>query len=331
MTNTGEKPLVSIICPAYNAETTINETIKTILNQTYSNIEIIIVDDGSSDNTEQICKVLAKKDHRIKFYHIDNHGVAYARNYALKRAEGKYISFVDADDYIKPITIENMVEAAESNNKMLITCKYWHGSKHTVAEFHDYKSNDNPFTEIVPLTKYRFTNKYTHSVVWGALYHRDLLKNLEFRSDLYIGEDTFFFSEALHRAREIVFIDDVYYYYTILETSLAHKKFSKKNLTEITAWEDVCALFSREESDFYNECEAQLCWTCIKIYERAIESHYDIEEDLDIVYTKVKRHSSSLMRSPEIHKSKKAYAFLFLFFPKMMSHLNLRKILKLKV
>ena len=328
MKDNTESPLVSIICPAYNAEGTIKDTLKTILNQTYRNIEIIIVDDGSTDGTVAVCEDLAKEDLRIKLYHIENHGVAYARNFALQHAKGYYICFVDADDLLKPVAVEKMLFAAINYGKMLVICKYWHGAKHSSVEFFNYETKDNPVVEEIDFNKFRFTNKYTHSVVWGALYHRDLLSELKFRPDLFIGEDTYYFAEALYKAREIAFVDDVYYYYMVIDSSLAHRKYEHKHMTEINAWEDVCNLFSSETLDFYNECRAQLCWTCIKNYERAIESNYNIKEDLDLMYFKAKENNKYLMASKELPISKKIYALFFLCFPNLMSSLNLRRFSK---
>ena len=115
---------VSIIVPVYNAEKTIERCIKSILKQTYNNIEIIIVNDGSTDNSLHICYELSKLDKRIIVIDTVNKGVSVARNIGIEKAKGDYIAFVDADDYVKENMYEKMVNYAEVNKVNLVFCNY---------------------------------------------------------------------------------------------------------------------------------------------------------------------------------------------------------------
>ena len=100
------KDLISIIIPVYNVENYVERCLESVLNQTYTNLEIIIIDDGSTDKSSKICEKYKKKDKRIKLSKISNKGTSYARNYAIKKAKGKYINFIDSDNYIE----SNMIE-----------------------------------------------------------------------------------------------------------------------------------------------------------------------------------------------------------------------------
>ncbi len=108
--------LISIIIPAYNIEKYIERCINSILNQTYKNLEIIIIDDGSKDKTSKICDIIAKSEKRIHVYHNKNHGVSYSRNYGIKKATGEYIAFIDGDDTIEKTYIEELYNKITNYN-----------------------------------------------------------------------------------------------------------------------------------------------------------------------------------------------------------------------
>src|SRR5690625_3677419 len=115
-----KKPLVTIIIPVYNVEKYIAECLNSVIRQTYSNIEVIIINDGSNDNSYEIIESYSKKYNNLKIIDQENKGQSVARNVGLTKAKGKYIYFLDSDDYIKDITIENLVSKMEENNLDLI-------------------------------------------------------------------------------------------------------------------------------------------------------------------------------------------------------------------
>lgn len=114
--------MISIIVPVYNAEKYLNRCISSLLNQTYYNLEIILVNDGSTDNSKKICKNAAKNDSRIKLINSVNEGVSLARNKGLKEANGDYISFVDSDDYVEPDYVEKMLLTLKSKKVDIVYC-----------------------------------------------------------------------------------------------------------------------------------------------------------------------------------------------------------------
>lgn len=116
--------LVTIIIPVYNGEKYIEKSINSIISQTYENIEILIINDGSTDKTEEILKKISHIDSRLHIIKINNQGVSYARNYGRKLAKGDYIMFVDADDYIEPETVESMLDIAEEKKADVVQCGY---------------------------------------------------------------------------------------------------------------------------------------------------------------------------------------------------------------
>lgn len=118
------KRKVSIIVPTYNGEKYIKKCVESIMNQTYSNIEIIIVNDGSTDSTKKIIEELKRKDNRIKLYSNKNKGVSFSRNFGIDKSTGEYIFFVDSDDHIKPNTIEIMMDIIKKYDCDVVRCNY---------------------------------------------------------------------------------------------------------------------------------------------------------------------------------------------------------------
>ena len=163
------RPLISVICPVYNAEDYLQQTLECIKNQTYKELEILLIDDGSIDNSLEICFIEAKKDERIKVIHTDNNGVASARNLGLSKVTGEYVSFIDSDDIVAPNFFEVMINAALRTNEAIVTCRYYNEEKHDYDSFSKIKRIDKPVViEVIDFTKYRYTNRYAHTVVWGG-------------------------------------------------------------------------------------------------------------------------------------------------------------------
>lgn len=219
---------VSIIVPVYNCEKWLKKCIDSIINQTYRDVEIILVDDESTDASPQICDSYTKTDKRVRVLHKKNGGVSSARNLGLKYATGAWVVFVDSDDYMDTYIIELAVNMAENEDNILLCwnakevnekvtpCAGLYIGKLTRCEalatiIANYQGNYN-------------LGKYVRAV-WGKLFRNDILKkyNIQFNKKLYIGEDAVFLLEYLQRV-DIVQVMDVHgYYYRILDNSAVRR------------------------------------------------------------------------------------------------------------
>ena len=219
--------LVSIIVPIYNSEKTIERCIKSIINQTYSNIEIILIDDGSTDKTEFICKKYEEEDERITFVKRDNSGVSNARNYGIKISKGKYIQFVDSDDYIDKYFVEKMVKSIEKNNADLVICGI------NIVKREKMYSNAIASKNIndLRIEKKIFNNLVDTGLIfyiWNKLYLKEYIQNL-FDNNMSLGEDVIFNLNYLKNVEKVNIIDDILYYYTMNEKGINIKNFSLNN------------------------------------------------------------------------------------------------------
>ncbi|MFR2794264.1 MAG: glycosyltransferase family 2 protein [Eisenbergiella sp.] len=214
---------VSIIVPVYNCKKYIEKCLDSVLNQTYHDIECIVVDDGSSDGSEEVIDRIGERDERVKVIHQKNSGVSSARNRALQLATGKYITFLDGDDYLGKGYIEQLVNAAEENSSELVICGY-----------QMVDTNGRVLKKIIPGKYVAFEHEewaYRISAVCGRLYRRDVWKRNHVNFEVGVrGEDvpiSCFFNRV---CRHIVTIQQAEYYYVQHKDSVTHNFRGLRNI-----------------------------------------------------------------------------------------------------
>ena len=222
-------PLISIIIPAYNAEKWLSECIHSIVNQTYPNVEVIIVDDGSTDATLQIANELARTQENIKVIHTENRGVCAARNMGLDTAQGEYITFLDADDCLITNALTVLYESLISHSAD-ISIGWKTNMKSDGTEIGcPYSRMQAVWTEKQGLEQSFLDHPATYAV-WGKLYKADLLKNIRFIEGKRVHEDSFFVFQCLMKQPKVVLCDDIVLRYRISENSASRAAFSDKFL-----------------------------------------------------------------------------------------------------
>lgn len=222
--------LISIIVPFYNVEQYIDRCIQSLITQTYRNIEILLVDDCSPDNTLEIAKKYTKTDARIKILQYEkNRGLGGARNYGIQNANGEYVLFVDSDDYIEANTIERLYEKAKNNNLCVLEANY----------LKEGESN----TEILPIRDY-FVNKvlsgkeYWESipiapvVAWNKFYKLSFLKENNIAFKLRKFEDVAFTAEVFMKAKRVMNINFPFYHYIVRDNSIMTETTSISHLED---------------------------------------------------------------------------------------------------
>ena len=230
--------LVSVVIPVYNVEKYLDRCIESIVNQTYRNLEIILVDDGSPDNCPEMCDNWAEKDNRIKVIHKKNAGLGMARNSGIEAATGTYILFIDSDDYIDLSTVEKCVcESEHDKNDIVVFGMCDAFADGTVAE-HPIKTGACKFTgkqiidEILPQL---FTNETGADIsVCNKMYRLELIKNngVRFYSEReFLSEDAVFNLEIFKYTESVSFVPEIFYYYYKNEKSLTHTY--KEDLQEL--------------------------------------------------------------------------------------------------
>lgn len=210
--------LVSIIVPVYNAEKYLTRCVESILNQSYRNIECILVDDGSIDDSADICDKFAQEDIRILCIHQKNAGVSAARNKGLDVANGDYLCFVDSDDYLALNMVEENLNIALKQQAEIVCFNYFNLSGEKILRSSTYKSGD---TNESILTS--FFKGITEKAIWNKFYKKSIWSNLRFPVDMRYAEDWFVLSKAFVIANKVIGNSGVYYFYnTLNENSIVH-------------------------------------------------------------------------------------------------------------
>lgn len=228
--------LISVIVPAYNVENYIEKCIKSILSQTYKNIELLIINDGSTDKTETICKKYAKEDQRLKLISSSNKGVSAARNIGLNEAKGEYIFFVDSDDWIEPETLMEMKLRLEMTDCDCIMCSYCQVNEYEKDIKNNVKREINKLKriytqkEIINAVCYMESpyRKIDMSVIWGILYKKSTINKVRFNENISIGEDFEFKYKVLLNVHSVICIESQYYNYLIRPQSAMRGIFDIK-------------------------------------------------------------------------------------------------------
>lgn len=208
--------LVSIIVPIYNVDQYLSECLDSIVKQTYTNLEIILVDDGSTDQCYEIAHGYEIRDSRIILLRKENGGAASAKNLGLNTAKGKYVALVDSDDYLDEKYIEILVNAIEQNDAEIAVCSYY---ECYVDQKYEHKVSNS-------LTKYtekqyleHFLNEWTCGIAWNKIFKKNLLKNVRYEEGHKI-DDEFFTYKAVLNSKNIVEIPVSLYYYRIRKTGI---------------------------------------------------------------------------------------------------------------
>lgn len=223
--------LISVIIPIYKVEDFLDECIASVVGQSYKNLEIILVDDGSPDNCPVICDEWALKDLRIKVIHKLNGGLSDARNVGIAVASGDYISFVDSDDWIDPKMYEMMMSAIETENADICSCGIMasYANKQEQLKIHSVVGNSEDILNMI------YSDTAYPVATWNKLYRRELWDEFCFPVGK-ICEDTFTTYLLVDRARKIVQIGDPLYHYRIRDNSIMTSAFCSKRMDEEEAW-----------------------------------------------------------------------------------------------
>lgn len=217
--------LITVIIPVYNVKPYLSKCLESVGKQSYKNLEIILVDDGSDDGSFSICKEFSKRDSRIKLYHTKNLGLSHARNVGLDHANGEYIVFVDSDDYIHENMISTMMDKAEDAD--LVICNYKKVLNDTKKEIpQDAKClKDDSWNYKQFWEHYYLKNLNVFCcVAWNKLYKRKLFKNIRYPIN-EIHEDEYIINDIVSRCNKIKIINDVLYCYVQRGNSIMHNSY----------------------------------------------------------------------------------------------------------
>ena len=213
---------VSVVVPVYNCDKYINKCLESISGQTFKDLEIILVDDGSTDASGELCDAFAKKDDRVKVYHKPNGGVSSARNFGLSKARGEYVMFVDSDDYILSDGIKKAEEYLLKSVDLIFFAPTENMLKHDSEKYKEMSRFD-------VIENYSVWQKYFYSP-WSKFFKKSIIAEhgLKFNEQMKYNEDAEFIHRYLVFCLNVCFVNDYFYKYTVRKGSLSHSMSLEK-------------------------------------------------------------------------------------------------------
>lgn len=341
------EPLVSIVVPVYNVSKYLGKNFETLKNQTYRNIEIIFVDDGSTDNSGKLCELYKSTDNRVKVIHKSNEGLGLARNTGISNSSGKYIMFIDSDDFVHEEMVERLLRNLIDTESDTSFCGYfeYYDEYNIIAKpaffnkkiFKNEEIYENVLLNMISSKPYEKKDSLLSMSVWHAIYSLDIIRenNILFPSEReYISEDIIFDIAYLKKSKKVCYISDSLYYYRCNNSqSLTHKysvdEFDKhKKVVEKIKKE---LSYFLEKEDYLNRTDRYLLGRLRTCIQKALSFKKTNSK------FKLYKHIKILVNDPEVIKVINRYPYsynpfgqkIFNYFVKIKFYIGLVLLVKL--
>ena len=315
--------LISVIVPVYRVEKYLNECIDSILSQTYENFELILVDDGSPDNSGKICDEYAEKDKRIKVIHKENGGVSSARNLGLDNANGEYVTFIDSDDFVDKRYLKALYNSLKDSGSDVSVCRF---SKYSSLGYSIYpedfpkstliKNNSDEFFDF--FSRYFSLKCHVFGSVWRCLFKKSTIGETRFDKNIRISEDLLFTTNVVFNSKNISFVNESLYFYR-MDNSSATSSY-KKSFFESQAQlsHELCVLFAKIDKKGFDKIlkryNALLCYYLLSNELKFRKSNPDYKENLKKIRKSELYKDFALFSGLKIVKSKMKIKLFIIWF-----------------
>lgn len=309
--------LISVIIPVYNPGDHLIKCLDSIINQTYKNLEIILVDDGSTDGSSKVCDEYAKKDNRIRCVHQNNSGVSSARNKGISLATGDYYHFPDSDDYIELDTYEYLLGLIVEHECDMVNFEYYvtyldHETTHLLSDDHYGLFGARDSHRLI-MTGEPFA--------WNKLFSKKLitangyLPGIKFREDIYRGEDSLFAHEATDRAEKVWFDKRTLYHYVQCEESAVRGKFRVSQLSALKLYDAYKPLYYEKYPELKIYFFPMMSHLMITLYYDMYTDDVDYKTEMSTVYKAFNEHLREVFRNCNISLKEQVKFRLFSLSP----------------
>lgn len=303
--------LVSVVVPIYGVEEYLKNCINSILKQSYINLEIILVNDGSPDKCGEICDEYSKIDNRVKVIHKKNGGLSDARNVGIEIATGKFITFIDSDDYISEDYIKLLLECLIKGQADISICKLKVTSNLQEKSLIENYETMEAFTSSEALKHMLYALKFSTSAC-GRMFKTDLFDDVRFPLNKY-SEDLFTIYKTFVKASKIVFISKEAYFYYVREDSITNEKFSLKHMDTIYALQNIKTDIVDLDSRLYPAYKSQMIEAIARILRMKPPMEHIVNNEL---WYEVKNYRMDVLLDKEASKRVRCYAALLIIGPR---------------
>ena len=303
-------PLISVVVPIYNVERYLEECIESILSQTYSNIEVVLVDDGSTDNCPAICDRYAAGNDRVKSVHRENGGLSAARNTGVKACDGDYVGFIDSDDYISPVFYEALYRAIKQSGVEMAAMRY--GVDFFDGEEHELGRDIEDASEYELLGEEQYQEEILYQKSWAGavwrLYSRDLAEKIYFPEGLYYEDDETAYRFAHGCGKVAVLKATDLYAYRQRPTSIMRGAFNPKKMESCL---EITRRMRCKMLEWYPQLSDATCSRCFAIC-RVVFSQIPKEDKAAQVtmWKELQEYSATVIRDPKARKKERLAALI---------------------
>ena len=309
----GEK--ISVIVPVYNVEAYLERCVESILQQTYAHFELILINDGSTDSSGQICDHLASQYENIKVYHIENAGVSNARNMGIQLATGSWVTFIDSDDFVTQDYLATLASAAEGLNVGFVIAPLHHIKNGIVTDLPSHSEKTELWSTEETMKELLMTTRTSFFPV-AKLFKRDLLADEKFNTNYHLAEDALFLTELLLKTRcSCVFIDKPVYYYDHREGS-ATTSVNRHVFDTIEVYQQIIAQVSQAFPNLKYELINRECWSYITVYDKIIfTSREEYQKEKADLRTWIVQHRHEIWKDAYFTTFRKVAIFSLVISP----------------
>lgn len=257
---------ISIIIPVYNVEKYLSRCIRSLLNQTFSDFEILLIDDGSTDKSGEICNEYSKNFDFIKVYHKDNGGLSDARNYGIDKSRGKYVTFVDPDDFVHKDYLKTLFELVQED-EVQVSCisgvRYLEGSKIPNTGH----SSENVVNTTDGLRNMLIRKGFGVSA-WGKLFEKEMFRTIRFpKGKIY--EDIFTIPYVIAKSEKIAYKEEYMYYYFVRKDSITHAEFDSRNLMMLEGLNKLSEFIMANYPELKDAMQCRYIWDILSLINKA--------------------------------------------------------------
>ena len=312
------KPLVSILIPIYNTEEFLPKCLDSIVNQIYSNLQVVIIDDGSKDRSLSIAQKYANQNPCIEVYHQENQGVASTRNNLLDKAKGDYVLFVDSDDWCELDMVDFLINKAIANNADIVTCSV--------------VKNDEPFVSDIFLEEIWdqekavlefLRHKIFNGSLWNKLIKTSLLHNLKFYCGIFYGEDALFLWEVLQNVNNIVVTNKVLYHYRMNNNSLSHLSWTPdKKGTGKFVWKKITEETEKRWPQYIDIVKVRAALEDMWALYYASASAYHYDNNIKVRQQNIRNNLGRIIKSDIASRNMKIYALISSLSYKLLKYIH---------
>lgn len=290
---------ISIIVPVYNVEIYLERCVESILKQTYTNFELLLINDGSTDQSGELCDQLVSKNGNIKVFHLKNAGVSNARNVGIQNSTGEWITFVDSDDFITNDYLETLISAVDGDDSIGFSIARLHHIKNgQITELPVFSGKEEKWSTEQTIRELLTTSKTSFFPV-AKLFRREIISDFTFNTDYHLAEDALFLTEVLLKTKcTSIFIDKPIYYYDHRQgsatTSVNTHVFDTIEVYKIIVSE-VFQIFPQLKTELVN----RECWSYITVYDKIIFTDSTEYQDEKTQLRKwILSHTSQILSDP---------------------------------